>query len=422
MNEKLLQYLWNFKIFKSFDFFDTERNPLEILDFGRWNFDSGPDFLCGKIKTKNLTLIGNIELHLKSSDYIFHRHIGNPEFENLILHVVFHHDVEIEELRSKEIPTLELKNHIDRNVLTKYETLLQAKTFIPCENLFTPNAVPFGFTEETLLKKLGEKSIQIEDDLRRHHNNYEAVLFHQLAYAFGLKVNAEIFRLLAESLDFVVVNKIRQNLTQLESLFFGICGWLEDPQDEQMLVWKREYDFLRAKYQLKNTILTPKFSKLRPPNFPTIRLSQLATLYHQNPHLFSQIINARNISDIQKIFEKIDATPYWNNHYNFGKISNINQKKTLTDDFINLMLINAVLPMKYHYDKYSNENTADDILTFYRNLPPEKNTITAQWKSLGINFNSTLDSQAYLYHYKNYCINKRCLECGIGHRLLKNTV
>lgn len=421
MNEKLLQYLWNFKIFKSFEFFDTEGNAVEILDFGKWNFDSGPDFLCGKIKTKDLILIGNIELHLKSSDYIFHRHLGNPEFENLILHVVFVHDVEIEELVSKGIPTLELKNYIDPNVLAKYETLLQEKTFIPCENIFSPKAVPFGFAEETLLKKLTEKSIQIENDLNRHQNNYEAVLFHQLAYAFGLKVNAEIFRLLAESLDFSVVNKIRQNLTQLEALFFGISGWLDNPLDEQMMVWKREFDFLKAKYQLKHISITPKFYKLRPPNFPTIRLSQLAMLYHQNPHLFSQIVEARKLSDLEQIFNKIVATPYWDYHFSFGKISAINQPKKVSADFINILLINAVLPVKYHYDKYSNENAADDILTFYQNLLPEKNTITEQWKSLGVQLKNSLDTQAYLYHYKNYCLNKRCLECGIGHQLLKNT-
>lgn len=171
MNEKLLQYLWNFKIFNNFDFKDMAGNELEILDFGKWNFDSGPDFLFGKIKFKNSILAGNIELHVKSSDYIFHQHSGNPEFENLILHVVFNHDLEIDELNEKNIPTLELKNYIDQNLLWKYESLLNENQFIPCASLFETSKIPFQFTEETLLKKLDEKSLEIEESLRINKNN-----------------------------------------------------------------------------------------------------------------------------------------------------------------------------------------------------------------------------------------------------------
>ena len=166
MNEKLLQYLWNFKIFKSFDFKDVDGNDLEILDFGRWNFDSGPDFLFGKIKTNGLVIAGNIELHVKSSDWIFHKHSGNPEFENIIAHIVFVHDIELEEFTNKNIPTLELKNYIDENLLSKYESLLQETQFIPCEKIFNPKDLPLNFHEENLLKKLDEKSIEIEDSLR----------------------------------------------------------------------------------------------------------------------------------------------------------------------------------------------------------------------------------------------------------------
>ena len=135
MNEKLLQYLWNFKIFNSFDFKDVDGNDVEILDYGRWNFDSGPDFLFGKIKTNGLIIAGNIELHVKSSDWIFHKHSGNPEFENIIAHVVFSHDVELEEFKNKNVLTLELKDYIDENVISKYATLLQETQFIPCEKL-----------------------------------------------------------------------------------------------------------------------------------------------------------------------------------------------------------------------------------------------------------------------------------------------
>ena len=419
MTEKLLQYLWNFKIFNSFDFKDVEGNPLEIIDFGKWNFDSGPDFLFSKIKTKDLVLAGNIELHLKSSDWIFHQHSGNPEFENMILHAVFNHDVEIAELTERNIPTLELKDYIDQSLLWKYESLLEENQFIPCEKIFDPKKIPFGFYDESLLNKLDGKSIEIEEALIKNKNNYEAVLFQNLAYAFGLKVNAQIFRQIAESIDFTLINKIRQNQTQLEALLYGICGWLENPEDEQMKIWKREFDFLQNKFQLTDFRIPPKFSKLRPPNFPTIRLSQLAALYHLNQNLFSKLISAKSIGEIYKIFDEVKASDYWNNRFNFGKISSVEGEKTLTKDFVDLVLLNAVLPIKYTYHKNFEENISDEILDFYRNIAPEKNTIIDGWKKLGLPVNNALESQALLFHYKNFCQRKDCLNCGIGLQLLR---
>ncbi|QOW11354.1 DUF2851 family protein [Kaistella flava (ex Peng et al. 2021)] len=418
MNEKLLQYLWNFKIFKSFDFIDVEGNELEILDFGRWNFDSGPDFLFGKIKTNDLVIAGNIELHVKSSDWIFHKHSGNPEFKNIIAHVVFIHDVEIEEFKNKNIPTLELKDYIDENMLSKYESLLQETQFIPCEKIFNQDHFPFNFHEETLLKKLDEKSIEIEESLKRNQNNYEAILFQQLAYAFGLKVNALIFKQLAESIDYKVFNKIRQNQTQLEALFFGICGWLEKPTDEQTKIWKREFEFLKVKYQLPDFYIHPKFSKLRPPNFPTIRLSQLASLYHLNQNLFSKLINAKNIDEIHQLFNKVKASEYWDHRFNFGKISSVHGEKTLTKDFVELVLINAVLPLKYTYHKNTDENIPDEILTLYQSISAEKNTIIDQWKTLNVKPKNALETQSLLYHFRNFCEKKECLRCSIGIRLM----
>ena len=418
MNEKLLQYLWNFKIFNSFDFKDVDGNDVEILDYGRWNFDSGPDFLFGKIKTNGLIIAGNIELHVKSSDWVFHKHSGNPEFENIIAHVVFSHDVELEEFKNKNVLTLELKDYIDENVISKYATLLQETQFIPCEKIFNPNDLPINFHEETLLKKLVLKSIEIEESLKLHQNNYEALLFAQLAYAFGLKVNALIFKQLAESIDYTIFNKIRQDQTQLEALFFGICGWLVKPTDEQMQIWKREFEFIKRKHQLPEFYIYPKFSKLRPPNFPTIRLSQLASLYHQNQNLFSKLINAKTIDEIYKLFQKVKASEYWEQRFNFGKISTVYGEKTLTTDFIELILINAILPVKYAYHKNTNEDIPDEILTIYQHISPEKNTIIEQWKDLHLKPKNALESQSLLFHYRNYCAKKECLRCSIGVRLM----
>ena len=308
MNENLLQYLWNYRIFSSFDFRDVEGNEIEILDFGKWNRNSGPDFLDAKIKTGNVILAGNIELHVRSSDWIFHNHSNDKAFDNVILHAVYQHDSDLEEFKSRAIPTLQLYDYINHSVLKKYESLVSHYGFIPCEQIFNPQKVPFDFVNETLLKKLDEKSDEIENRLQKQRNDAEAVLFQQLAYAFGLKVNAEIFRNIAENMDFSVIRKISQNQLQLEALFFGSAGWLEKPADEQTRIWKREYDFLKAKYKLNENIFRPKFLRLRPPNFPTIRLSQLAHLYHCEQNLFSKIISARNTSELAEIFSGIKAS------------------------------------------------------------------------------------------------------------------
>ncbi|GEN75129.1 DUF2851 family protein [Chryseobacterium hagamense] len=419
MTEKLLQYLWNYKVFTHFDFKNTAGDPVEILDFGKWNTDAGPDFLAGKIKMNGVVFAGNIELHVKSSDWIFHNHSIDPNYRNIILHVVFQHDLEIEELVEQNIPTLELKEHIDTTVLRKYEKLIGETRFIPCEQIFRPDQIPVHFHESNILKKLEDKSAELEQNLSQFKNNFEAVLFHSLAYSFGLKVNAFIFRQIAESIDFVIINKVRQNRFQLEALFFGIAGWLENPEDEQMGMWKREFDFLSTKFQIPKLKFRPKFSRLRPPNFPTIRLSQLAGLYHQHQNLFSKVIQIEKPEELYGLLREVKASEYWDHRFNFGKISSVDQPKNLTRDFMELLILNTLLPLKYTYHKYRRENIADEIINFYNAMTAEKNSVTDGWKILGMKCSTALESQSLIYHFNHFCEQKNCLNCSIGFKLLK---
>ena len=420
MNEEILQYLWNFKKFRRFDFVSVDGKNIEILDFGEWNKNSGPDFLFAKIKIDNIIFAGNIEIHTKASDWFFHNHSGNPEFGNLILHAVYINDCDIPELENQQIPTLELKDYIDETLIQKHQNLREEHSFIPCEDLFDKDKIPLFFEEEVLLKKLDFKSESLELSLKKNRNNYEAVLFQQLAYTFGLKVNAEIFLQLAESLDFSVIQKIKQNKVQLEALLFGISNFLDEPKDEIMKVWKREFHFLKIKFNISEVRIAPKFSKLRPPNFPTIRLSQMANLYNSQPNLFSKIIEAKTIGDLYLIFENISASEYWDNHFNFGKISPVESQKLLSKDFIDLIIINAVLPIKYFYQKNHNLEIVDDIFEFYKQLKSEKNSVLDEWKNLGVKFENALQTQAFLYQYKTFCTQKKCLNCSIGFQLLKS--
>lgn len=419
MTEKLLQYLWNYKVFKYFDFKDIEGNPVEIIQFGKWNKDAGPDFLDSKIKINGLVLAGNIELHIRSSDWIFHNHSQDPNYQNIILHVVFQHDIEISQLSDQKVPTLELKHYIDENIIWKYERLIDGNQFIACESIFNKDKIPVNFHEGNILKKLEEKSAEFEQSLVLYKNNFEAVLFHSLSYSFGLKVNAYIFRQIAESVDYGIINKIRQNPLQLEALLFGISGWLTSPEDGQMKIWKREFDFLKAKFKLSDLIFHPKFLRLRPPNFPTIRLSQLADLYRQQ-NLFSKIMEAEHIDELYNIFKSVKASEYWDCHFNFGSISKV-QPKTLTKDFIDLIILNTILPLKYVYHKYHSEEIVDKIINLYQNIPAEKNSLIQSWKDLGISVTNAMESQSLIYHYKNSCDEKNCLTCSIGFKLLKES-
>jgi hypothetical protein len=421
MTEKLLQYLWNFKVFNTFDFKDVEGNAVEIIEFGKWNTNAGPDFLDAKVKVGNILLAGHIELHVKSSDWIFHNHSQDPNYQNIILHVVFHHDTEIDELTDNHIPTLELKDYIDENILRRYEKLATGNQFIPCEPIFNPSKIPFNFHQDNILKKLEEKSMEIERSLQQFKNNFEAVLFHSFAYSFGLKVNAFIFKQMAESIDFSIINKIRQNRMQLEALLFGISGWLDHPEDEEMRLWKREFDFIKAKFSISDIQFRPKFLRLRPPNFPTIRLSQLASLYHRHQNLFSKIIHIQDANELGELFKDVKASEYWDSHFNFGKTSSIPQPKTLTKDFTDLIILNTVLPLKYTYHRYHHEEAAEEIIEFYQKLSAEKNSVTAGWKRLGVPIKTALESQSLIFHYNHSCEEKNCLNCSIGLKLLKDS-
>ena len=419
MNENLLQYLWKYKIFSKIDFKDSEGNPLEVLDFGRFNKNAGPDFSFAKIKIKDVILAGNIEIHVKSSDWYFHRHDSQKDYQSVILHVVYFNDTDVLELKNAGIPTLELKNYIDEQILKKYQSLENHFEFIPCENLFEPKKIPLLFSEENLLRKLDEKSIEIEKLLLQSKNNYEAVLFQKLAYSFGLKVNAEIYQNIAENIDFKIIQKISQNQFQLESLLFG-KGNLLEKEPEFNKKWHTEFNFIKTKFKISDEVFPVKFLRLMPPSFPTIRLSQLANLYHLQPNLFSKILNAKNIQDLKSFFKDVKTSEFWENHYTFEKSSEEKTEKFLSDDFVEILLINAVLPIIYTYFKNLNPEKTEQILEYYKNLKPEKNSIISQWKKLGLKLNSALETQAFLFQHKHFCSEKNCLNCSIGFQLLKS--
>lgn len=419
MNEALLHYLWKYKIFRHFNFKDVQGNTVEILNFGQHHANAGPDFSMAQIKTGGVILTGNIEIHVKSSDWIFHGHDEQTDYNSVILHVVYKHDLEIDALTRAGIPTLELEPYIEADTVVKYTTLGNPCEFIPCEQLFDSGKIPFLFAETVLIRKLDEKSIEIEAMLQQTKNNYEAVLFRKLAYSFGLKVNADIYQSIAENIDFKIIQKISQNPHQLESLLFGL-GHLLQVETEANRIWKKEYEFLKTKFALPDITFPVKFLRLMPPSFPTVRLSQLAQLYHRHPSLFSKILMAKDTEGLKELFSSVKASAFWEDHFTFEKAAEEKSEKYLSDEFIEILILNAVLPVLYSYYKHTDPDKTEEVIERYRTLKPEKNSVVKQWKALGVVFNSAMETQAFLYHHKNYCTHKKCADCGIGYQLLKN--
>jgi len=423
MNEKLLQYIWNNRKFSNINFCSSNGEIIEILDFGELNNNAGPDFLFAKIKINDTILIGSIELHVKSSDWYLHRHLISDLYTNIILHVVYIDDVEIPELSKRNIPTLELKNFIDKALIDKYFNIMESNSFIPCEKILDVLKIPSGYYEKLLIEKLETKSIEYQNNLNINKNNFESLLFQQLSYSFGLKVNAEIFLQLSSSIDYKIINKIRQNSTQIEALFYGFCGLLEninENNDNEVKLWKREFDFLQSKFNLPKIRIYPKFSRLRPVNFPTIRISQLANLYSKYQNLFSILIQNKDYFQIRELLSNISASKYWENHYILGKTSKSSSKKKLSKNFIDLLFINCILPFQYFFHKQNMKTFPNFVLDQYSKLSAESNIITKVWGNMDMKFENALQTQALIYQYKNYCKIKNCLNCRMELDLLKN--
>ncbi len=336
--------------------------------------------------------------------------------------MVWEHDGEVYRKDNSVIPTLELKGIVDKNVLENYQKLTSKKQlWIPCENDFATvdNFVFENWLERLYLERLESKSVFFETELNASKNDWEGLLFRMLCKNFGLKVNGASFFSLAKSLEFSIIKKCYTDTKKLEALLFGQAGLLdeqkEDPYFESL---KLEYNYLKHKYKLSNSnVLIPKYFRLRPPNFPTIRLSQLASLYHQKQSLFSEMVKAKTLNDYYNLFD-VSASEYWNTHYNFG-VSSLKRKKQLTKKFIDLLLINTVIPLLFSYGKEIGKDNSEVLLKLASTITSEENSIIKKFNDLRISSKNSLQSQALLQLKNEYCTKKKCLQCAIGNAILK---
>ena len=425
MKEDLLQYAWRMQQFDARNLQSTDGQTIQIQSFGQHNTDAGPDFTEARIRIGDTLWAGNVEMHLKASDWLQHRHQDDPAYDNVILHVVLENDQVIFRSNGKPIPCLELKSRIPAQLAANYQRLLQMEGWIPCERQLqdVPSMTRKLWLDRLLVERLEQKTVVIEQALERNQYHWEESFFQQLAKGFGLRINAEPFEMLARSLPLLTLLKHKHSLLQLEALLFGQAGMLEvDFADAYPQQLKKEFQFLKAKYALRPIPFSSwKFARLRPAAFPTIRIAQLAALIYQTDHLFSKILAAKHIKELENTFV-LKLSNYWRTHYRFDKLSARRQKRLGTST-IHLLIINVISPFIFLYGKHKGEERyQEQALHLLEQLPPEQNKVIKNWSAVGIVPESAYQSQALLQLKKHYCTTRRCLSCSIGNSILKRNV
>lgn len=422
MTEELLHHIWKFRLFDTENLMLESGETLQIINVGSHNTDAGPDFFNARIKIGNTLWAGNIELHINASDWHKHGHQKDKAYDNILLHVVFDADVIVNRNSGEAFPTLVLKNKINPRYLSNYDYLKSAKVEISCEKIFfeTDIFVLNNWLDRLMIERLEQKSEMITRYLKLNHNDWEETFYQFLARNFGFKINADAFELLAKSLPNAYLAKHKNNLFQIEALLFGQAGFLEKKfSDDYPQQLQKEYFFLKKKFRLQN--LEPhlwKMLRLRPVNFPTVRLAQFAKLISISSHLFSKIMETETLEEIEKLLT-VETSDYWKTHFHFEKKSR-KQTKKLGKMAIENIVINTLVPFLFVYGKHkSEEEFVERALTFLQKTNPEKNHITETWKKLGMKMENAFVSQASIQLKNDYCSQKKCLQCAVGNYLLK---
>ncbi len=416
MTERLLQYIWQYQYFNSSQLQTTDEQQIQILNPGIYNTNQGPDFLNAKIKVGNTVWAGSIEIHINSSEWHQHKHSIDKNYNNVILHVVWKFDPDLQ----LPFSTLELQTRVSKLLLKKFDGLMQEPQFIPCESqIQAVNALTITLWKERLLiERLQQKAKYIETLLQQNKQHWDEVFWWVLARYFGSKMNSEAFESIAKSISLNIILKHKEELYQLEALLIGQAGLLEEEfKDDYPLMLQKEYRFLQKKYSLKKNHFPVYFLRMRPANFPTIRLAQLAALIHKSSLLFSTVKDADDFNDIAKLLS-ITANGYWLDHYLFDEAA-LSKKKSLGKQMVQNIMINTIIPVVYTYGYFNNkEKYKIKALQWMEQLPTELNSITKNFELIGIENKTAFDSQALIQLKTEYCDQKRCLQCAIGNKIL----
>jgi hypothetical protein len=408
MKEELLHFIWQSKVLLDKPMHTTTGEPISILHLGSLNTHSGPDFFNARIQIGDTIWAGNVEIHIRTSEWEQHKHQNDPAYNNVILHVVYVNDKEVSSANGQRIPTLELRNYIPATLLQRYVSLQKQHTSrIPCQSILVvpPQPILNAWLQRLLVERIEQKCEDIKLLLVHTHHHYEQCFYLLTARYFGMKINAQPFELLAAQLPLTLIAKYHSNRDDLLALVLGTSGLLPDMDPEFHPLISR-FEHLHQKHNLN--ILDKsvwKFGRIRPANFPTVRLVQFASFLHQSTHLLSTILACSTLSELKTYYQK--------------PMVYANRSMRLGAGAINVLLINSVLPFMFLYGQLQHkEELCERALNWYEALPSEKNTITHLFHSLGLDAKNAADTQAYIQLKNEYCTQLNCLHCTIGYQSL----
>jgi len=418
MTERLLQYLWQFQYFSKQSLTLDNGDEMAVIHPGRFNANQGPDFLEARIKIVNTLWIGHVELHLKTSDWFRHAHQFDRNYDSVVLHVVWEHDLPHHHLN---VPVFSLQSRVPRQLLQQYENWMKSPSFIACgqQARQVRHIIWTAWKERLSIERLQRRTTDIVSYLQQNNQHWEETFWWLLARNFGTTVNAEPFEAAARTLPVTLLARHRNQLNQLEALLMGQCGLLEgDFSNEYSIMLQKEYQYLRKKYNLQPVRQAVHFLRMRPMNFPTVRLAQLAALIWQSGHLFAHIKETESLDDIKKLLS-VTASDFWNYHYTFTDTADYQPKKA-GRQMVHAIIINTVVPLLFAWSvMHKDEALKNRALHWLESMPAERNHITDGFTRLGISNSHAGHSQALIELKSHYCDHRKCLDCSIGNALLK---
>lgn len=411
MKEEFIYYLWENRLLH-LDLKTTDNEDITILSVGIRNHDSGADFVNARIKIGDALWAGQVEIHVRASDWFKHNHHNDANYDSVILHVVYENDTD-----SLKIPTLEIKDKFDISIFHKYNWFFGSRNWIPCGEFVggVQNFTLISWLDRMLVEHLENECKDLDFKLKNNHYDWEQAFYQRLMRYFGLKVNNDSFEYLSRILPLNLLLRHRDNDIYIESMMFGCAGFLErDFEEDYPSLLKRDFMMLKSKFGLKVMPLSNwKFLRLRPPNFPTIRIAQLAKIITKNGNMFSKIRDADDIQEIRDLFD-VELNSYWDNHFQFDKTSKVKRRKILGKTAVDLIIINAIVPMLFYYGHtHSMESYKEKAMSFLEQIEAEDNLIIRNFQKSGVVLQNAFQTQAILYMYKYYCKRRRCLECRI---------
>ncbi len=424
MNESFLHYIWQFQYFDKKELRCTTGEEIVVSSPGHKNTHAGPDFYDAKVKLGPIEWAGSVEIHINSSGWREHRHQDDAAYENVILHVVWEENELITRKDGTPLPTLVLKGRVSQSFWLQYKRIVHSRSRIPCANAIhkVPEIVRMSMLDKALLARLETKANDVLQVLRKNNGDWEETCYQMLCRNFGFKVNTDPFLQLAQSLPYRVLMKHGDRLDQIEALVFGQAGFLRETiNDAYYLLLKREYSLLRKKYNLGERQMNKaqwRFLRLRPANFPTIRLAQLSSVLYHQKNMFSRIIATGTWKELVPAFS-VKPSEYWQHHYQFFKKQD-KEVPSLGRMSIENIIINSIVPMMVAYGKSRDDQRfVDRALQLLQETASEENNIVRSWSELGLMSNNAFDSQALIELHNSFCARRRCLDCNIGFALLK---